>query len=289
MSESVPTSVNTFSHRRSRADSTASFAYYPDEEEVQQWSDDEAIVDDEAMGDFEDGAEDLEAGDSHSLYRVSTGHSRSSVHDRLLRSDSVRTENSGLGKGERVSQKIYIVTQDLTIVVAGFRSTTIGLALYTLICVLTAGLGFLIFRWLPRWQVRIVGTPCPLRDCTWVVIENQWGEFVVQDMDRKEYCRSLSTVFGVVEKQYLRYDEDDDPILDDLVQLDYRYMRFSFHPLKDKLLLTNSWKDPAWTDVRTIRAGIDAEEKENRELVFGQNIIGIQQKSIPQLLMDEVT
>lgn len=82
-------------------------------------------------------------------------------------------------------------------------------------------------------------------------------------------------------------DEDDDPVLDDLRILDYRYIRFSFHPLKDKFVLTNSWKDPTWTDVRSIRAGIDGEEKENRELVFGQNLIDIKQKSIPQLLVDE--
>lgn len=65
-------------------------------------------------------------------------------------------------------------------------------------------------------------------------------------------------------------------------------MRFSFHPLKDKFVLSNSWKDPAWTDVKSIRAGLDGDEKEIRELVFGQNLIDIKQKTIPQLLVDEV-
>lgn len=65
-------------------------------------------------------------------------------------------------------------------------------------------------------------------------------------------------------------------------------MRFSFHPLKDKFMLCNSWKDPAWTDVKAIRAGIDGDEKESRELVFGKNMIDIKQKTIPQLLLDEV-
>jgi hypothetical protein len=65
-------------------------------------------------------------------------------------------------------------------------------------------------------------------------------------------------------------------------------MRFSFHPLKDRFILSNSWKDPTWTDVKSIRAGIDGDEKENRELVFGKNLIDIKQKTIPQLLVDEV-
>lgn len=100
----------------------------------------------------------------------------------------------------------------------------------------------------------------------------------------------MSTVFGVAEKQYaVAYDDDDDPILDQLRILDYRYMRFSFHPLKDRFILSNSWKDPSWTDVKAIRAGIDSEEKESRELVFGKNLIDIKQKTIPQLLVDEVT
>lgn len=112
---------------------------------------------------------------------------------------------------------------------------------------------------------------------------------MTQAVDSQEYGRSLSTVFGSSEKGYmLSYDEDDDPVLDDLRILDYRYMRFAFHPLKDRFILSNSWKDPAWTNVKSIRAGIDGDEKENRELVFGKNLIDIKQKTIPQLLVDEV-
>jgi cation-transporting ATPase 13A3/4/5 len=65
-------------------------------------------------------------------------------------------------------------------------------------------------------------------------------------------------------------------------------MRFCYHPLKDRFIQCNSWKDPTWIGVKSIRAGIDGEEKENRELVFGKNLIDIKQKSIPQLLLDEV-
>ena len=119
--------------------------------------------------------------------------------------------------------------------------------------------------------------------------QNQWGEMTVQDVESVEYGRPLATVFGEPEKRYsLAYDEDDDPVVDNLRILDHRYMRFCFNPLKDKFVLCNSWKDPAWTDVREIRAGIDAEEKDSRELAFGKNAIEIEQKTIPQLLVDEV-
>lgn len=40
--------------------------------------------------------------------------------------------------------------------------------------------------------------------------------------------------------------------------------------------------------MKSIRAGITGDEKETRELVFGKNLIDIKEKTIPQLLVDEV-
>lgn len=174
MGESVPTSISSFAHRRHRADSTTSFAYYPDEEEddIPSSAEDSAIIDDdeEELQFEEDESADLEVGETR-LRRTSSGYSKSSVHDRLLRSDSAKTDGSVLGRGERTSQKIYIVNEDLTIVVAGFKTSKFGFAIYLTTCVMTLGLAYLLFRWLPRWHVRLVGSQCPLRDCTWVVIE----------------------------------------------------------------------------------------------------------------------
>lgn len=119
--------------------------------------------------------------------------------------------------------------------------------------------------------------------------QNQWGEFTVQNIPKCHYGHSISTVFGSTEKeQSLEYDEDDDPVMTHLRFLDYRYIRFCFHPLRDKFVLCSNWKDPKWTDVRSVRGGLDGDERYRRELVFGQNQIDIQQKSIPQLLIDEV-
>jgi cation-transporting ATPase 13A2 len=98
----------------------------------------------------------------------------------------------------------------------------------------------------------------------------------------------LSTVFGAQKQFSAVYDDDDDPILSELRTLDYRYIRFCFHPLEDRFISNNRWKDPLWTDVKSIRAGIDGEEKDVREMVFGNNLIDIQEKTVPQLLVDEV-
>lgn len=211
------------------------------------------------------------------------------MHSRLLRTDSGRTEASGRGYG-RASQKLYMVNEDLTIVIAGFRTSRVGYAAYIFLCIATFGLAYLLLRWIPRWQVKLIGKSCPLRECEWVVLENQWNEMSVLPVSARLYDRSLSTVFGAPDKIYAQYLEDDaDPILPELRVLVYRYVRFFFHPLKDKFVVSTGWEDPNWKRVRAVRAGLDTDEKDERENVFGANIIDIEQKSIFQLLVDEVS
>lgn len=198
VSESVPTSNTGFASRRSRADSTASFTYYDEEqqqEDADSWLEEEAIIAEEPVEDdiaedqngFAELGGDLEAPDvaflkrSHSsrsrqsrTSRDSRG-SRTSVDDPLLkRHDSTgsgTSKISGRGARDRLSQKIYIQSEDLTVVIAGFRTSLAGYSLYLTLCVCTAGIGYLLFRWLPRWRLRLVGTVTPLRECKWVVIE----------------------------------------------------------------------------------------------------------------------
>ncbi|KAI1647281.1 uncharacterized protein F4817DRAFT_338035 [Daldinia loculata] len=305
IAESLPTSLSAFSHRRQRADSTASFAYYNEEEDEAEpgfmYGEDGAVPFDidEMPLDFEDEEEeeesssgvDLENGNSYDDYamrRRSSTQSRSSVHARLLRTDSGVTDASGRGYS-RVSQKLHMVNEDLTIVIAGFRTSRPGYTTYVLLCVVTLGLAYLLLRWLPRWQVKLIGEPCPLHDSQWVVLENQWGEMTILEVQTQPYNRPLSTVFGSPDKIYAQLLGDDaDPLLPELRVLNYRYVRFFYHPLKGKFVICNGWKDPTWTRVRALRAGIDGEEKDHRERVFGTNLIDIEQKSIPQLLVDEV-
>lgn len=167
----MPTSITSFAHRHSRAGSTASFTYFPDDEDAQPPSDEEVILDWEQDERYEEESVDLEAGELAPIRRTSSAYSRTSVGDRLLRSDSARTEGSRCNRGSRISQKIYILTEDLTMVVTGFRTNMVGFAIYITICIISFGLGYLILRWLPRLKVRLIGSPNPLSECNWVVIE----------------------------------------------------------------------------------------------------------------------
>ena len=252
---------------------------------VSDFSDLEFIPDDE-----EDSAdrEYLATHDDYMLRRCSSTQSRGSVHAHLLRRDSVATAASSRAE-HRTNQKIYMPNEDLTIVIAGFQTRLIGLSLYMVLCLATAGLAFLLFRWMPKWYVTLVGRPSPLADCDWVVVENQWRELVIMKVTTQIYGRPVSSAFGVPEKTVLyALDDDQDPLMDCIRSLDYRYVRLFFHPIKDKFIISSGWKDPEWTDIRAVRSGLDSDEKSTREVIFGQNIIDLEQKPMSQLLVDEV-
>lgn len=107
-----------------------------------------------------------------SIRRKSSSYSRRSAEDPLLyRHNSIGTDDGRMKTGHKISQKIYVITEDMTIVVTGFRTKSLGYLIYILLCTATLGLGFIVFRWLPRWRIWLVGTPNPLRDCKWVAIE----------------------------------------------------------------------------------------------------------------------
>ncbi|KAI9751064.1 MAG: hypothetical protein M1815_001393 [Lichina confinis] len=255
MSESVPTSVASFSHRRPRAGSMASFTYMPDNEqpgELLSVDDDYENDDDNALM-VEDEVELPSSLDEEvdipfddllpSRSRRSSRMSRSSLRDPLLGSlELTRTTSAGSGRGRRTVQKIYIVTEDLTIVFAGFSTSP-----------------------------------------------NQWGEIIVQDVQQRSYGKTLSTVFGEPEEKspFIDDDDDDDPVLNNLRFVEYRYIRFWFHPLRDRFVLGHGWRDPGWTDVKSLREGLEGDEKAYRAVVFGTNSIEIEQMSIPQLLVQE--
>ena len=110
----------------------------------------------------------------------------------------------------------------------------------------------------------------------------------MQNVVVEEYGHAASTVFGPQGKgMFQEYDEEDDPTIPQLRFLDYRYIRFVFHPLKGKFVLDNNFKDSAWKDVKSIRSGLESDERHRRAQVFGKNLIDIQQKTVAQLLFDE--
>lgn len=90
------------------------------------------------------------------------------------------------------------------------------------------------------------------------------------------------------ENGFLDVEQDNDPAIPCLRFFEYRYLRFIYHTLDDEFQLANVWKIPVWKNAKDLRGGLDAQEKDCREQVYGYNLMDIQQKSVVQLLVDEV-
>ncbi|KAF7173245.1 hypothetical protein CNMCM5623_005483 [Aspergillus felis] len=304
ISESIPSSVVSFAHRRGRKDSTVSFTYFQEEDGFIEWPREE-VVDAENESDELSMGETSEADESIISSRRSKrlSYSRSSAEDPLL----PRRPSSTFWTGERtfdsrLTQKVYIVSEDLTIVIAGFSTSSMGLALYSLLCIFTLGFAYILLRWLPRWRVRLIGKPTPLQLCQWVAVEvgfprlsrykvfaeyvqDQWNQFSICEVLSIPYGHVLSTVFA--DSESCAQDEDNDSTVSYLRYIDYRCLRFFYHPVEDKFDLISGWKDPLWTNIKRMRIGLDADDHDSRAQIFGANVIDIQQKSVFQLLIDE--
>jgi cation-transporting ATPase 13A2 len=150
-----------------------SFTYFREDDDSLEWHEEEAVdIDGEVGGIVVDDLDtDLEAAVPTSKPKRAS-YSRSSLENPLLsRHESTNSYMIRKKTGGRVNQKIYIVTEDLTAVITGFSTSVSGLAIYVASCVLSLGSAYLLLRWLPKWRMRLVGIPAPLRKCQWVAIE----------------------------------------------------------------------------------------------------------------------
>ena len=70
--------------------------------------------------------------------------------------------------------------------------------------------------------------------------------------------------------------------------MEYRYTRFALEPYTGRWQMIRDWRDPRWASVRGVAQGLDANTRQQRRILMGDNLIDIASKSIPGLLMDEV-
>lgn len=102
--------------------------------------------------------------------RISLNLKRQQSNEPLLRRE--RHSSGGGGRTHHgASQKVYIESEDLTIVITGFTTSWWKYWVYIFLCTATLGLGWLLFRWFPRWRVSLTAKQAKLGDCDWVVIE----------------------------------------------------------------------------------------------------------------------
>jgi cation-transporting ATPase 13A2 len=70
---------------------------------------------------------------------------------------------------------------------------------------------------------------------------------------------------------------------------EYRYTKFALQPGTGRWCLVRDWRDPKWTSVKAVASGLNKDVREQRRILFGDNVIDIEGKGVVGLLLDEVS
>ncbi|GEQ68484.1 hypothetical protein JCM33374_g2152 [Metschnikowia sp. JCM 33374] len=224
---------------------------------------------------------------------ASSGKSSASGSEASNRSSS--EENAFLEEYTPVTsyQRYYLAEEDIVVGIAGYANCLWKTIIYYVICVFTLGLGYLVLRWVPRYRINLMGTPCPLGKADWCIIENEYGELVIADIDRVRFGERLSDFLTVSTKS----EEDDledssakdpNPVVPYVHSFEYRYIKFFYSPVDDMFKTNSNWYDLHWLNAKNLREGTSQTLQEQRAEIFGKNNINIKEKSNLQLLADEV-
>ncbi|OLL26120.1 putative cation-transporting ATPase [Neolecta irregularis DAH-3] len=283
ISESVPSSISSFAHRRhSQAESEAESALHirifgatntrdTEDDEDAKTSVSELSRMDEIEQHFDDDQSFLE---QHGF------SSRPLSLTAPLLKDFVPA-------GVRWAQVIYLEEEAMFIKLHGYRTTWFRKFIYILICIGTFGLGYLALRWIKKWEIRILGCPTALADCDWIAIQNKWDEVDIIPVQKRLFNQNISVLFGIRNPNISTEDIMEDSNLSFFRFIDYRYTRLYFNPQSHLFILNNSWKDSKWRSIKAMRSGIEHDMKDTRLSIFGENVVDIEEKSFSQLLIEE--
>lgn len=192
-------------------------------------------------------------------------------------------------------QRFYLAEEDIVIGIAGYANSIKKKIAYYLMCILTLGIGYLIFRWIPRYRISLMGSECPLGKADWCVIENQFGELTIVQIGKIRFGERLSNFLNVVpgkemEESDLEPQEtkETNPVVPYIHSFEYRYIKFFYNPVEDIFKTNSTWYDLHWLNVKNLREGTSQTLHDYRSIIFGKNNIHIKEKSNIQLLADEV-
>lgn len=252
-----------------------------------------------ARADVALGSEDDEDADERSYYEeryrrrssVSSGKSGASSSEALQRLSANESAFRQDYSPVTCYQRYYLAEEDIVVGIAGYADCLWKSVLYYLLCVCTFGIGYLVLRWMPRYRINLMGTPCPLGLADWCIVENEYGELTIVNITRGRFGERLSNFLTVPAKQ--EDDEDVDardpnPVVPYVHSFEYRYIKFFYNPVEDMFKTNSNWYDLHWLNAKNLREGTSQSLQEVRAALFGRNNLNIQEKSTLQLLADEV-
>ncbi|KAF8975084.1 hypothetical protein BGZ46_009440 [Entomortierella lignicola] len=210
------------------------------------------------------------------------------------RSKSLNKRSSRDSAHDLCVQNVHLEEEDVELTFTGYRFLQTWLYIYYIICFMSGGVIFLLGRWMPRRYISFVAEKCSMNQADSIVVENEWGQMLTETIFTKYYGGPISSVFSL--EQMENQDNDDDEytiagqadVLQDMRYFDYQYIRFIYNPLSRTFMQNSQWKDPEWTSPAKCEHGLARETHQERSMVFGPNVIDVKEKTVGQLLVDEV-
>ncbi|KAG0347027.1 hypothetical protein BG004_000252 [Podila humilis] len=209
---------------------------------------------------------------------------------------SKRTALRGPGHAQWIfQQKVLLVDEDITLTFTGYQYIQSWQFLYYAACIFSGGIVFLLGRWMPQRLIAWIATTCEMSSAEAIVVENEWGQMVIEPVYTKYYGGPIDSVFSPeqLETPGDNFDKDADVdaatgMMHDMRFFDYQYVRFIFNPVALAFMQNSQWKDPTWSTVASCERGLSREQHQERAMVFGQNMIDVEEKTVGQLLVQEV-
>ncbi|KAF9941951.1 hypothetical protein BGZ67_003522 [Mortierella alpina] len=134
---------------------------------------------------------------------------------------------------------------------------------------------------------------CEMSKAECIVVQNEYGQLSTERIFTKYYGGPIDSVFSPGQMEKPQGDDTYDEtvttgMLHDMRYFDYQYIRFIYNPSVQKFMQNSHWKDPDWSRAANCERGIGRETHQERTMVFGQNLIDIKEKTVGQLLVQEV-
>ncbi|KAG0249555.1 hypothetical protein BG011_009135 [Mortierella polycephala] len=209
------------------------------------------------------------------------------------RAKSVNRRGPTYDRYDRCQQRVYLEEEDVELVFTGYRYRQYRLYLYYLLCFLSGGIIFLLGRWMPQRYIAFVAQKCEMSRAECIVVQNEWGQISTELIFKKYYGGPIDSVFSQEQLEKPEGDGGNDEtvttgMMHDMRYFDYQYIRFIYNPSVQTFMQNSHWKDPDWLRAASCERGIGRETHQERTMVFGLNIIDVQEKTVGQLLVQEV-
>ncbi|TDL26307.1 Ca-transporting ATPase [Rickenella mellea] len=190
-------------------------------------------------------------------------------------------------------QTIFLADEDISVRFIGYETMYWRQWAWRVGCITTFGVLGLFGHWLPRIWLRWVAQEKAFADprTNFIVVETPYRDIAIFPTKTLDYPYNITTAFSSTPRIPLSRSASIASAHDKLVilkVLDYRYARFAVDPRTGLFAVVRDWRDSSWATVSSVQNGLAEATRQQRLKLFGSNIINIETKSIPALLVDEI-